>query len=239
MHEGQAVTSRESPRRDAAAPARHAPPCAPPAACRDSRVAVRTAGTVPDGPALPAPAPAGGPEPDILRLRIEPGQWALAVPLPGARPDATALRGLLGEVLVRDRRQAGRDRGPAVIRVPGSVFGQDFGALLHHRPGRTSLYCPAGQITGPVAAALTVIAGQGGLLAVPGGPRRAVTVIPVPHAAFPPAVHPAAAMPGDRDVEVCVCAGLVDAGLARRIGALCTAHAGLAAGDPAGAARQP
>jgi hypothetical protein len=234
MHEGQAVTSRERDRRAGDTLTRA------PAACSADRAADRSGEPATAGPFARGLLPEAGPRlADVIRLPAAAGQWALALPRPGACPDAAALQGLLAEILMREhQRAAARGQGPAVVRVPDSLLGPDLSGFLHHRPGRTVLYCPASRMPEPAAMVLTTLAARAGMLASPGGAPRSVAVIPVPHADFPGAVHPAVAMPGEH-AEICICSGLVTVSLAAEISVLCTAHASLAAASAPTAPGQP
>lgn len=163
----------------------------------------------------------------FLRLVFSRREWALAVPLPGALPGASALRAAVAALPGAAGSRAAR--GPAVVRVPDARLPPELGAVVYYRQGRAVLYCPASQLTEQGAGALSAIAERASLV-LPHGPRpagRTVTVTPVAHARLLEPFHPAAVLIRPAGTVLKICSGLVTPGGAAAISAAWTAQARL------------
>lgn len=154
----------------------------------------------------------------VVTIGLPAGRWALAQP-------AAGITAGLARALIEDLPGPGPVPGLSLARS-ARFDGRLGAAVLVACRDRAVICCPAGEITGAAAYALTAFAAW----AVPG---TGVQVNRVRHAALPCSLHPAFVMaprPGrGADVTVHVCANLVSAGLAASLGALSTAYFRVAA----------
>ncbi|MGH3190968.1 MAG: hypothetical protein ACRDOL_27735 [Streptosporangiaceae bacterium] len=158
-------------------------------------------------------APAGPHARQVITIGLPAGRWALAQPAAGISVG-------LARALIEDLPGPGPVPGLSLTRS-APFDGRLGAAVLVACRDRAVICCPAGEITGAAADALTAFAAW----AVPG---TGVQVNRVRHAALPCCLHPAfATVPGPgrgAGVAVHVCANLVSGGLAATLGVLSTAY---------------
>jgi hypothetical protein len=159
------------------------------------------------------------PEPEIIRIDLGSSAWALILPpaQPGQAPascQAEYLACLLARPVVSRL---------GLVRVPGLAGFRLGPAVLHHRRGRTAIYCDAGHLTSLAAGVLSVLADR--VIYEAAEPGAAITVIPAGHSDLVAEdKHPAKAEIDGRAVTFSVCSDSISAGLTRALGWLWTVH---------------
>lgn len=178
------------------------------------------------GPALPYPAWQAG-DRHMARTLISDREWILAVPPPGGTASESA-RALAGILTGETRFRSTMAQPMAIVRVRSEQGSREIGAVLHYRHGTAVLYAPAARLESLGAAALSAVANDAGIFSSRSErkPMRTVTVKQVSHDS---PVHPAAVAIGPRSCAFLICSRLIDAGLAKMIGQVWTAHAELIA----------